>query len=188
MTYTDTELCSMSLIKIGAAPIASFEEETAEAEVAKTLYGPTLEGLLVAHPWGFSLAEATIEPEAVNVHQGYTNAFQLPVDALRTISAQGASRRNCVYRVVGQTILSDAAQLNLTYQKRPASGTFPPHFVQALTARLAAEFCLPLTESASRSDVLRKLASVELRLARLVDSQQATARAVEDFTLIEVRG
>lgn len=188
MTLTDIELCSLSLIKIGASPIASFDDDTAEAEVAKTLYGPTLEGLLVAHPWAFSLTQADLQPAAVNSFQGYANAYELPANALRTISASGPSGRNCVYRVIGQMIVSDADTLSLTYQHRPASSAFPPHFIQTLTARLAAEFCLPLTESASRSDVLQKLAVVELRLARLIDSQQATSKAVEDFTLIEVRG
>ena len=65
---------------------------------------------------------------------------------------------------------------------------FPPFFAQALVARLAAEFCLPLTESASRSEVLFRLAEAELRQARLVDSQQDTPRAIEGFPLVDVRG
>lgn len=188
MTFSDIDLCSMGLIKIGASPIASFDDDTAEAEIAKALYTSILEGLLVAHPWAFSLETAELEPSQNEAHSGYANIFDMPVDVLRTVSAKGPGRRNCVYRVFGQQILSDASSMSLTYQKRPDSTEFPPHFVQAFTARLAAEFCLPLTESASRSEVLQKLASVELRLSRLIDSQQATARSVEDFTLIGVRG
>jgi hypothetical protein len=54
-------------------------------------------------------------------------------------------------------------------------------------ARLAAEFCLPLTENSARAERLTQLADDELRLARLVDSQQGTPGKVEDFTLIEAR-
>ena len=57
----------------------------------------------------------------------------------------------------------------------------------ALVTRLAAEFCLPLTENTSRADRFTRLADDELRLARLVDSQQDTPPKVEDFTLIEAR-
>jgi hypothetical protein len=46
---------------------------------------------------------------------------------------------------------------------------------------------LPVTESAARAEVLRKSADLELRQARLVDSQQSTPRRVEDFTLIQAR-
>jgi hypothetical protein len=54
-------------------------------------------------------------------------------------------------------------------------------------ARLAAEFCLPLTENSSRAERLARLAEDELRLARLVDSQQDTPPRVEDFSLIRAR-
>ena len=59
--------------------------------------------------------------------------------------------------------------------------------MSALVARLAAEFCLPLTENSTRAERLARLADDELRLARLVDSQQSTPAKVEDFTLIEAR-
>ena len=63
----------------------------------------------------------------------------------------------------------------------------PPFFDQALIARLAAEFCIPLTESSSRAELLFKLAEQELRAARATDSQQTTTSRFEDFSLIDVR-
>ena len=53
--------------------------------------------------------------------------------------------------------------------------------------RLAAEFCIPLTEGSSRAMGLCRLAEAELRAARLIDSQQTTPQAFDDFTLIEAR-
>jgi len=44
-----------------------------------------------------------------------------------------------------------------------------------------------LTENASRSELLLKLADTELKLAKLIDSQQDTPQRVEDFRLIEAR-
>ncbi len=55
-------------------------------------------------------------------------------------------------------------------------------------ARLAAEFCVPLTESTSRAQMLFQLAEQELRAARRADSQQATAQALSGFPLVAVRG
>jgi hypothetical protein len=60
--------------------------------------------------------------------------------------------------------------------------------VAALVARLAAEFCLPLTENTTRADLLARLAEAELRVARRADSQQASATALGSFPLISVRG
>jgi hypothetical protein len=75
----------------------------------------------------------------------------------------------------------------LAYQRRVGEAMFPAFFIQVLVARLAAELCIPLTEGTSRAAELVDLAELDLRRARLADSQQATPRAIEDFTLIEAR-
>lgn len=173
ITTNDIELCSMALAKIGASPIASFDEPSIEAKTARLLYEPTLESLLRSHPWRFSLKTAAPLPAEIAPFMGYERSFKLPHDALRTVSGIDSSSRHCAYRVVAGLVLSDADLKHLTYQYRPDSAIFPQHFMQSLTIRLAAEFCLPITRSCSRADILQKLASVELRLARLIDSQQA---------------
>jgi len=54
MALTGIALCSRALIKLGADSIASFEDGTAEAEVAASLYGPIRDALISAHPWTFA--------------------------------------------------------------------------------------------------------------------------------------
>lgn len=51
---------------------------------------------------------------------------------------------------------TDADTVTLTYIFRADERTFPPFFDHALITMLAAEFCLPLTESASRAEFLLK--------------------------------
>src|SRR3954462_9106641 len=77
--------------------------------------------------------------------------------------------------------------IRVTYVYRPAEAAFPPFFDQVVIARLAAEFCLPLTENSSRAEALAKLAELEFRRARLIDNQQDSQLGFEDFTLIEAR-
>ena len=60
-------------------------------------------------------------------------------------------------------------------------------YYESLIARLAAEFCLPLTESTSRAEFLMKIADEEFKKSKLVDAQQERPKAIEDFTLVEVR-
>ncbi len=112
MALSAIALCSRALLKIGAATIASFDEGTAEAEVANNLYGPIRDKLLAAHQWSFAC------------------------DGVSELS-------------------------------------FPPFFDQALIARLAAEFCIPLTESEARAVLLDRLANDELRRAKLIDGMAA---------------
>jgi hypothetical protein len=189
MALSALALCSRALLKIGAQPIASLDEGTAEAEVAANLYPGIRDGLLSAHPWSFATAQATLPRLAALPVADFANAFQLPAGFLRALSAGGAGAgRGAVFRIVEDRLHSDAPQVTLTYIFRPEESEFPPYFASALAARLAAEFCIPLTESSARAELLFRLAEQELRAARTTDSQQDTPKAIEDFPLIAVRG
>lgn len=188
MTLSDAEICSIALVKIGANEIATFEDETVEADVARRLYDVALCGLVVSHPWHFTLTEVELASVDEPSMAGFAQVFDLPDDMLRAISAGASPRgRGIDYRIAGRRLYANSPSVMLSYQRRPETSEFPAFFLQALVARLAAEFCMPITESTNRAEALFKLAAAELRIARLIDSQQATPRAVEDFTLIAAR-
>ena len=92
MPLTDVELCSAALVKIGAAVITSFEDESAEADIAKRLYEPTLQGLITSHPWHFTLAQSELAALDEAPQAGFSPGFELPQDALRTVPARADSR------------------------------------------------------------------------------------------------
>ncbi|HEX2524943.1 MAG TPA: hypothetical protein VHL31_01410 [Geminicoccus sp.] len=188
MAYSDLDLCSQALVRLGAQPIGSFSAGSAEATVAQQLYYLVRDGLVSAHPWTFSIAQASLSHPDEADSQDFAWRHRLPSDCLRVISAGPfRSGRGLDYRVQGSFLLADQATITLTYQRRVPEAEYPAFFASALVTRLAAEFCLPVTESASRAELLRKSAEIELRQARLVDSQQSTPRRMEDFTLIEAR-
>jgi hypothetical protein len=189
MSLTALALCARALLRIGAQPVSSFEEGTAEAEVAANLYPATRDALLAAHPWSFATGQAALARLSAVPVADHAHAFALPAGFLRALSLGGPGRgRGIPYRIQENRLHADAPAVTLTYVFRPEESAFPPHFAAALVARLAAEFCLPLTESASRAELLFRLAETELRAARQVDSQQATPRAIEGFPLIDIRG
>ncbi len=189
MALSALALCSRALLKIGAQPIASLDEGTAEAEVAANLYPALRDALLSIHPWSFATAQASLPRLAARPVADFLNAFQLPAGFLRVLSAGGpGSGRGLTYRIVEDRLHCNAEQATLSYIFRPDESAFPPFFASALATRLAAEFCIPLTENTSRTQLLMTQAEAELRAARLADSQQSTPRAFEDFPLITVRG
>ena len=188
MSLSAVELCAAALVKIGAQPIASFEDETAEAACARRLYPIARDLLLGVHPWTFTIAQARLTPATGAPVADFAHAFQLPADHLRTISVGTAGRsRGTAYRAQGGLILSDAEEIVVNYQRRVPESELPPFFVPLLVTKLAAELCIPLTEGTSRAMDLYRLAEAELRAARLIDSQQTTPQAFDDFTLIEAR-
>lgn len=188
MALSAIALCSRALLKIGAASIASFDEGTAEAEVAANLYPAIRDALISAHPWNFAQGQVTLAQLMAQPLADFEYAYQLPPDFLRALSA-GVSGRSTgvVYRIAEDKLHTDSDHVVLSYIFRPQEHNFPPFFDQALIARLAAEFCLPLTESTSRAQLLYKLAEEEWRMAKLADGQQDTPQAISHFPLVEVR-
>jgi hypothetical protein len=175
-------------MKLGVQPIGSLDDPGAEAACARTLYPIVRDGLLVVHPWSFTLAVAKLTADAATPLADFGYGFALPADHLRTLSAgTGQNTRGLAHAMQGTRLLADASAVTIAYQRRADESEFPVFFVQALVGRLAAELCVPLTEGTTRAAELLQLAELELRRARLADSQQATPPRIEDFTLIEAR-
>lgn len=188
MSMTELELCNAALAKLGANPITALGDGSTEGELASQLYPITIDAVLISFPWSFSLAQQQLSAAPVPPVADFTNAFSLPADVLRTISAGApGSGRGLFFRIFGAELHTDADRVVLTYQRRIAATDFPAYFLPTVINRLSADLCLPLTESASRAEILSRLAAAELQHARLIDSQQASPRAVEDFTLIAAR-
>lgn len=188
MALSAIALANQALLRIGAAGIHGFADDAVEAQIAGALYGPIRDGLLSAHPWSFATAQRGLNRLTETPVADHAHAFQLPPGFLRVLSAGTGTRgRGIAYRIAGPRLLCDADSVTLTYIFRPDEADIPAFFDQALIARLAAEFCIPLTETTSRAEALLRLAEAELRRARLTDSQQETPRGFEDFSLIEVR-
>jgi len=188
MSYTKIDLCSCALVKLGASAIASFNEATAEAKACLQLYEPTLESLLGAYPWRFALEKVEL-PRLVSVPTAdYKYAYQLPNNCVRILSAGNGNRsQGLKYKIVGKNLHTNAESVVISYITRPDESMFPPFFCSALIAKLAAELCLPLTESTSRTEYMCGKAEEEFKMAKLTDSQQDVPVCFQDFSLIEVR-
>lgn len=187
MAMSRIDLCSRALLKIGANPIGSLSEGTAEADVASNLYNYVRDALLSAHPWQFATTQKKLAALSSGA-DGWSSEYALPADCLRVLHAgahEGGS--GLVYRLYNRTLQTNAAESYLTYVFRANEADYPPYFDKVLIAHLAAEFCIPLTDSTSRWESLRKIAEEDLKQARLINAQQATPARIDDFCLVEAR-
>ncbi|MBI3446482.1 MAG: hypothetical protein HY055_14270 [Magnetospirillum sp.] len=188
MALNAIALCSRALLRIGAATIASFDDGSAESEVAANLYPPLRDAALSSHPWSFATGQVSLARLAGEPLADFAYAYQLPADFLRVLSAGSSGcGSGLVFRINGSQLRCDADEVVLTYIYRPDESAFPPYFDQMLIARLTAEFCIPITESTARAQFLFRLAEDEFRRAKLIDGQQHTPPAITDFPLVEVR-
>jgi len=189
MALSPIAICSRALLKLGAASIASFDDGTAEAEITGNLYEGVRDALLSTHPWNFATGQVALARLAVEPVADFAYAFQLPGDFLRALSVgHGGAGRGVIYRIAERRLHTNSPDVVLSYIFRPVESEYPPFFAQLLVARLAAEFCIPLTESTSRAESLLKIFESDLRRARNIDAQQDTPGRIEDFTLIGARG
>jgi len=189
MALNDVALASRALVRIGAAPITAFDDNTAEAEIAASLFAPTRDALLSAYPWSFATGQVALSELGAVPVADYDHAFGLPNDYLRALSAgAGGKGRGLNYRIARGALHTNSESVILTYVFRPDESEFPPYFDQALISRLAAEFTIPVTENTSRAEALFRLAEQEFERARQIDSQQDSPNRIEDFTLVDVRG
>lgn len=188
MALNDIALCSRALIRLGAAPITSFNDGTAESEIAGALYGTLRDSILSSYPWTFATGQVELTRLSETPVTDYGYAFQLPNDFLRAISAgSSAQSQGARYRIVRDQLHTDYESIILTYIFRPDEAETPPFFDMVLISRLAAEFAIPVTESTSRAEAMYRMADKELAKARSVDAMQDTPNRMKDFTLIDVR-
>lgn len=188
MALNDVALASRALIRLGAAPISSFNDGTAESEIAGALFAPVRDALLSAYSWSFATGQIMLNALDTPPVADYAHAFALPDDFLRAMSAgTGGKGRGLNYRIARNALHTDGADVLLTYIFRPGEEEFPPYFDAALIARLSAEFCIPVTENTSRAETLFRMAEAEFERARQIDAQQDSPGRIEDFSLINAR-
>jgi len=189
MSFTNIELCTRALIRLGANPISAFDDGSAEAEIAYALYGSTKNALLSSYPWSFATKQVLLEESNNNPLADYTYAYDLPVDILRAISAGSGNRgRGIHYKILNGALHSNYRNIILTYIAEISETDFPAFFSSVLITKLASEFSIPVTESTSRTEMLYNLAEKEIEKAQQVDAQQDSPNRLENFTLIDVRG
>ncbi|MBO7332671.1 MAG: hypothetical protein J6U64_03280 [Alphaproteobacteria bacterium] len=186
--YNVISTCARALIKVGAKAITSFSDGTAEAEVAFHLYDSSRDALLSSHPWSFATTQKKLSRLVKKPYADFEYAYQLPRDFLRAISA-GTGRRGqgILYRITENQLHTNAKEVMLTYIFRAEEDDFPPFFTDLLVSKLAAEFCLPLTESATRAEFLNKAFDSAFQKAKLIDAQQDFPTTITDFPLISAR-
>lgn len=188
MAFDDIGLCARALIKIGAHPITSFTDGTAESEITGLLYAPVRDAVLSSYPWSFATAQKSLTQLSTPPLADYQFAYQLPNDFLRALSVGNGGRgRGINYRLAGGALHTNSDGVLLTYIFRPDESVFPPYFDSLLMARLAAEFCLPITENTARADGMARQAEQEFIRARQIDAQQDSPNRIEHFPLIDAR-
>lgn len=166
-----------ALVRVGANPIASLDDASAQALAATNLFYSVSDELLADFPWTFALRERSLARFAERGDRllagKYT--FQLPSDSLRVLGLLC----HTPFRLAGDQLYSDAEDARLVYIAKVAPSAWSAGFRQLVALELAAAFAITITDSSNRANLFyAEAARVRPRL-RSLDSQQTPAQVFE---------
>ena len=169
---TKIDLCSMALLKLGEAPIQSLTDDSAAAQLSRTLFDTVVDALMSLHPWRF----ATQQLELIKNTDGN---FLIPSNVLRVLRSDG--------RVIGDRIVCSSDKINIIAITKTSPEKFPSYFATLVATRLAMEFCIPLLGDQTVFRMLVALYESELQSAKFIDSTITPVDKISDFSLIDSR-
>lgn len=148
MAASETEIVNDALGRLGISPVMSLTDPTKQAQFANRFYESTRDEVLSGHPWSFATKRATLAQLAAEPEFEWLYAYQLPVDSLRLLQLNGydLGKTADAWAIEGNKLLTDADKAEVRYIARVTDVTlFPPLFCEALSIKLAAKLCAPLT-------------------------------------------
>lgn len=169
---TKIDLCSYALLKLGESPIQSLTDNTASAQLARTLFDPLMVSLLASHPWRFAI-------QKIDLTKTTDDCFLIPSNVLRVLESKG--------EVVGNTILYPSDTISITAIVQTAVENYPSYFVSLAATKLAIEFCIPLLGDQTVFRMLVSLYESELSSVKFIDSTTSVNKEIADFSLINSR-
>ena len=170
--FTKIDLCSMALLKLGEKPIQSWREDSASAQLARTLFEPTVDTLLSLFPWRFAT-------KTLVLNKTQDNDFLIPSEVLRILKCNGQINGNKI-KAAGNTITILAVV-------KTEPEMFPGYFATLLATKLAMEFCIPLIGDANVFKMMTALYESEYQSAKFIDSTAAKQSDIGSFSLIDSR-
>ncbi len=154
---SNISIANKALSMLGQAPIVSFTDNSTRAKDIYEIFEQCVKEVMAEHPFNFCVKRASLAELDVDipwVDDGLNIAYSYPSDCLRVLSINDNSVKWRVESVDDQIcILSDAsAPLGIRYifyNDNPAQ--YSPKFVEAVSARIAAELSFKILQSASGS-------------------------------------
>tara|TARA_R110000822_G_scaffold98351_5_gene222535 strand:+ start:2229 stop:2810 length:582 start_codon:yes stop_codon:yes gene_type:complete len=172
------QICNLALAKIGDEQITSLTENSKAARLCNLVYEPMRDATTRAHPWNFAVTRVALAADVTAPTYEYDARFALPSDFLRLLGTDLLDTAK--FLVESGYILCDASTLNIRYvQQVTDPNRYDWLFIEALSARIAAELAIAIADNRALSVDLFNLFSTKLADARTADATEGTP---EDLT------
>ena len=192
---SEVSICNKALGWLGAKNIASLDENSTPASLCRDNYGSIRDAVLESRMWTFSTARAVStvgEDDIDEFERMYLHNIPLNwLGVYRCYRSTDMRRKQKAdnWRREGGKILAEDTTLYMWGTERVTdTGKWTSLFVEAVTARLAAELCVALTENRQREVDLWSLYDAKLREAAARDGQQGESDDMDVGSFIKARG
>ena len=183
---SDVDVCNAALQMLGLDPIASFADETTEADFCGLHYPIIRNSYLQSYSWRFAIGQQQLSLLTDVPLFGWAHTFQLPPELLRLdkISAEAVD-----YDIQGKKLLCNADAVAVEALFELGEENYPDYFLKALILNFAAHASMPLLEDATKAKELTDLFERANMVARRTDAWQHPPKkiATSKFKLITIR-
>jgi hypothetical protein len=161
-----------ALTKMGARVLTSVDEDTEGARLWRANYPSLRRAEMRRYLWNFAMTRAQLPSSDALVAWGWTYAYQLPLDWLRTARVGLYGYDEPAYTEEGGAILTEAlAPLPIRYIRDETDpNRWDAAFVEVFASRMALELCERVTQSTSRKELLAKEYQSALADAKRLDA------------------
>lgn len=191
MATVDIDIVNLALIKLDVAILANLTGKSKSAQYASASYDTLRDVVMGGAPWGFSMARAILPRSTTDLVWGADNAYRYtkPGDCLRIWRVYHQVR----WQVEGDAVVVGSLNdedntrrwvaapesLKVRYIKKVVEpGRYNPFFKEALATRLAMEWCVGLTGSDAKKQVLMTEYASKLEDAKALDGQEGVPEDV----------
>ena len=171
---TKVRIVSRAFVKLGRAPINDLETGGDIVAAASDAYDEAVRDVLAWYSWTFAtatlrLTRLTATPPSVT---GFRYAYQLPADMLQINRPFPISN----YDLREDKLYSNVSDLTIEYTFKPDESRFPYYFTSLLTAKLAADICILVTEDKSQQQALQQETDKLYRIASYLNARSHRPR------------
>tara|TARA_R110000744_G_scaffold10618_4_gene32911 strand:- start:3694 stop:4296 length:603 start_codon:yes stop_codon:yes gene_type:complete len=171
MATSVVQIVNNALVKIGANAILTLTEDTEAARAANLVYDQIRDACIRDHVWNFAVNRVELAQNSTAPAFGFSYQYNLPSDCLRVLQMDDMST---LYKIEGGKLLTDDGTAKILYLARVEDvNLFDAMFVEAFSARLAAELSVTLSESNTLYSNMMEMYQRKISDARSMDAQES---------------
>jgi hypothetical protein len=185
MATSNVQIVNNALVRIGGSSIISLDENSEAARAANLIYEQTRDAVLRDHLWNFAMSRSSLAANAVAPAFGYVYSYALPTNCLRVIQLE---EKSMVFKIEGRNLLTDESPARIIYVSQVTDpNQFDAMFTEALSARLAAELAIAVSESNSLYQNMMEVYRMKITDARSIDGQESGEPEIVSDTWLDSR-